>query len=685
MAMTNLNYNHNENTNPAQQLQSNGNLNQQPNPPKQCNASNSPNCHHTNYGGATNLSHLSPIFEGEVFPSPSSNTISPSISANHMDSNHVVLFHSNGNLTPTADNKTPKTPHHLDSASPTTSMSSSPSASSNTPTPTTYNTSNSLFNIPSTNNHPPCIPNVGCMSKTSSIASSSSASASPSPSVTDTTVSPVTKMDLFKDLKIFEDIDTDEHSERFSNNDVTIDYLTGDKHCFNGGRKKKQRNYNDFPSTSQPQTPITPQSPLNSNSLHHNLNNKVPEPLNGKTVSAHKSRKKRHKHRHKHRHHHHRHHSSHRERKNKKKRRRSERNSCSDSDSELQKKGQIRDKIKTISIRVPGDPNGLYKCWKRTKHMAKKMDTTSAHSSLRICAENEETHVTQLQQSLLDLKVKTNKSTNKNRDRLNSYPPNNVIYSIKSPQSFDNDHAQSIPPLIKSSQSCSNLLDKSIIIHAPNKENRDDNKEHHHHYFSVFGMKNYQNKKRNDTKQHGGNMSGGDHESPSSNSNRVRINSYPPYMNYEPVNQATISIERTPTVDDSKDDDAWHYSKHRKQKQIHQQRQMAAKNGITHPGHGGGNNPYLNPYYLTNYHDTKHMHSPLIYEVPWKNDEDGTDTLSEPIHNPSTHTIMRDKRHHSRRRKNLSDHHNHNIHPSMNNKHKMNPQSAKMTGNLVDL
>ena len=67
----------------------------------------------------------------------------------------------------------------------------------------------------------------------SSTSSSSPYIESPSPSL-DTTVSPVTKMDLVnRDLKIFEDVDTDndqQNNHQF-NTITSIDYLTGDKHC----------------------------------------------------------------------------------------------------------------------------------------------------------------------------------------------------------------------------------------------------------------------------------------------------------------------------------------------------------------------------------------------------------------------------------------------------------------------
>eukprot|EP01083_Nonionella_stella_P000824 2361_1 len=48
-----------------------------------------------------------------------------------------------------------------------------------------------------------------------------------------------------------------------------------------------------------------------------------------------------------------------------------DKNSHCDSDSELQKKDKIGDKIKNISVRLPGDPNGLYKYWKRTSSKSK--------------------------------------------------------------------------------------------------------------------------------------------------------------------------------------------------------------------------------------------------------------------------------------------------------------------------
>merc|ERR1712154_760895 len=101
------------------------------------------------------------------------------------------------------------------------------------------------------------------------------------------------------------------------------------------------------------------------------------------SVNTTKKRKKKHRHRH-HKHHRHRHrHRSDKNMKNKKIKKRSLDTTNSDfwSDGEINKPSKnrknIKDKIKKISIRVPGDPDGLYKHWKRTKNHSNSKKTTN--------------------------------------------------------------------------------------------------------------------------------------------------------------------------------------------------------------------------------------------------------------------------------------------------------------------
>merc|ERR1711933_689851 len=134
-------------------------------------------------------------------------------------------------------------------------------------------------------------------------------------------------------------------------------------------------------------------------------------------------------------------------------------------DSELQKKGKIKDKIKKISIRVPGDPNGIYKHWKRkTKSLLKK---TKSSPHLQIFNEEEEEVMNHnvlygKTKQILNIDessklstmstMKTKYMNHKNnddqihklqRDRLNSYPPNNMMYSLKSPHLSSPSSSQS--------------------------------------------------------------------------------------------------------------------------------------------------------------------------------------------------------------------------------------------------
>ena len=119
------------------------------------------------------------------------------------------------------------------------------------------------------------------------------------------------------------------------------------------------------------------QSPLNSNSIDHELAKqlKIDKLSLGSTPKPTSRRSHRHKH------------ESKRKRRKKKK---SHDSTYSDSDSELSK-GKVKDKIKKISIRVPGDPNSIYKHWKRTKsHLKSTLLKTRSQSSPHLNIFNEE-------------------------------------------------------------------------------------------------------------------------------------------------------------------------------------------------------------------------------------------------------------------------------------------------------
>ena len=362
-------------------------------------------------------------------------------------------------------------------------------------------------------------------------------------------------------------------------------------------------------------------SPLNRNSIDHKLAKqlKIDKLSLG---SSHKSAKRKSSSSSHHRH------SKHESKRKRRKKKKSIEASYSDSDSELSK-GKIKDKIKKISIRVPGDPNGIYKHWKRTKsHLKSTLLKTKSSPHLNIFNEEEEDlhlngkQILNIDESCKLGKMETNplysfdpkthshhnnhhhhhhhhkhhyhphkyrhkyrnhhqhnnveyeqKGDNRHRhniktkhiemnmknsgypmddqhggsnrlqrDRLNSYPPNNVIFTFKSPNNLSSPSSSmsnasisnsSVIPMLKKSQSCSNLFDddqykriarnnvkldelmltnKAIIIHTPTKNGNNNNKDedehkhinnHYDHHFypnnynySVLGWKSYQNKKK---------------------------------------------------------------------------------------------------------------------------------------------------------------------------------------------
>merc|ERR1719410_151885 len=75
---------------------------------------------------------------------------------------------------------------------------------------------------------------------------------------------------------------------------------------------------------------------------------------------------------------------------------------------------KIRDKIKKISIRVPGDPNALYKQWKKSKF--------GQLGSLKKVKSSPQIHSMQHMQRKPD-KLDLDAMKVRNRQRLNSYPP----------------------------------------------------------------------------------------------------------------------------------------------------------------------------------------------------------------------------------------------------------------------
>jgi len=576
---------------------------------------------------ATNLSNLSPIYEGEIFASPAT-TISPSLSQTHPDHQHVVLFHHPLTHSLTAASNL------LHDASPTTSVASSTS-SSNTPTPTSKGNGpsssyhNSLFNVPSTN-HPPYIPSLGLMNVNRSKSSTSQSPRIESPSPTlDTTVSPVTKMDLIhRDLRIVEDADEQleydyaadsyiysKHRRKRSaskyapksrdvggGSGVSPDSVSNMHSARSGAyhtnphsvdsdvpRNVSPAQYSK-PSLLDPSIPglpplpsqsldfeppptasTAPVSPLNlTQILLTNPSSSSSPTTKGTKPSAHctssrsePSRSRSH-------------------RKKRKRRKSTEYREYSDSDSELQK-GKIQDKIKSISIRVPGDPNGIYNHWKRRTSRLKTTKSDSKLSprlNLRLFpGDRPQSQSADMLRHLRRRQLNTNPlfgtgptapiaSTpkeverrardhcprcshfecddqkaqsersrngrdllkqikivkpevladddeireNRPRERLNTYPPNPLVYHLKSPQTMSSPSSSSnvsyLPTLVQS-RSCSNVYDRydhdeenrdgnalstknAIIIHTPNTPQN----EHDRYEFRVLGMRGYAQKQR---------------------------------------------------------------------------------------------------------------------------------------------------------------------------------------------
>merc|ERR1712228_463771 len=261
-----------------------------------------------------------------------------------------------------------------------TSISSSNSSNTPTPTRTYHGSIKSLFDIASVAFK--IDPYIPSIGPINSSKSSSSTSSS-----MDNTASPVTKMDEVnykKEQKLFEDVDT-----------VSIDYLTGD----NKVRILKKQKH------SKTKCKII----SNKQYVHQHSNDE-------------KRQKKR----------------------IKKMRDLNAFYNDTQSDSELNKGKKIRDKIKKISIRVPGDPNILYKNWKKSKLC-----------SLKKVKSSPQIHKMQAnEQNISNNKLAFSQNV-KMRNRINSYPPNSYFYpyslSSSSPPSSTNNFV--IFPTLKRSQS----------------------------------------------------------------------------------------------------------------------------------------------------------------------------------------------------------------------------------------